>query len=70
MRLAARDCVTEPAARALTALATAPVHGEVAEVDCLTFPDSGRFRGIAMVRFADEAGAWFVRVQGGMDVVC
>lgn len=33
------------------------VHGEVAEVDCLTFPDSGRFRGIAMVRFADEAGA-------------
>jgi hypothetical protein len=31
--------------------------GEVADVDCLTFPDSGRFRGIALVRFADDAGA-------------
>jgi hypothetical protein len=30
--------------------------GEVADVDCLTFPDSGRFRGIALVRFADDAG--------------
>jgi hypothetical protein len=37
-------------------LSAPAVHGEVADVDCLTFPDSGRFRGIAMIRFADEAG--------------
>ena len=31
-------------------------------MDCLTFPDSGRFRGIALVRFADDAGASAVAV--------
>ena len=38
-------------------LALRAAFGEVADVDCLTFPDSGRFRGIALVRFADDAGA-------------
>lgn len=31
--------------------------GEVSEVDLMTFPDTGRFRGIAIVTFATEAGA-------------
>jgi nucleolin len=30
--------------------------GEVRELDVLTFPDTGRFRGIAFVTFADDAG--------------
>ncbi|CAG9461130.1 unnamed protein product [Pedinophyceae sp. YPF-701] len=31
--------------------------GAVSDVDMVTFPDSGRFRGIAMVTFEDEEGA-------------
>ena len=31
--------------------------GEVEEVDMMTFPDSGRFRGIAFITFKDPASA-------------
>jgi len=42
----------------LTRLTRLPAYGEVAAVDCLTFPDTGRFRGIAFVTFSTDAGAW------------
>ena len=38
--------------------------GEIESLDCMTFPDTGRFRGIAFITFTTQVGGRVGRVGG------
>ncbi|XP_058099078.1 phragmoplastin interacting protein 1 isoform X2 [Magnolia sinica] len=42
--------------------------GSITEVDCMTFPESGKFRGIAMINFKTEAAAKRALALDGADM--
>ncbi|KAH9326349.1 hypothetical protein KI387_006527 [Taxus chinensis] len=42
--------------------------GSITEVDCMTFPDSGKFRGIALISFKTEAAAKRALALDGSDM--
>jgi len=42
--------------------------GTVTEVDCMTFPDSGKFRGIALISFKTKAAATRALALDGADI--
>eukprot|EP00246_Nothoceros_aenigmaticus_P016747 TRINITY_DN7804_c0_g5_i1.p1 TRINITY_DN7804_c0_g5~~TRINITY_DN7804_c0_g5_i1.p1 ORF type:complete len:283 (-),score=58.91 TRINITY_DN7804_c0_g5_i1:113-961(-) len=42
--------------------------GRVAELDCVTFPDTGKFRGLVFITFESEAGADNALAMDGADM--